>query len=218
MAWKKNMKTQTNKKFASKVMAVVNRKAETKSYSTQVGFNALDSVSNTWKTWNLTNGVIRGTNESQVIGDKFFIKQLHTRMLFQNTNLAGSAIHTDGYCLRVVVFRGKYDYSLSNYPSGEVFEGNAGSTPADTIVIARIDRDQVTPLFDKVYYFSGAPLTGAIERQFKEIKIDINKSFNIRNDDNFGKLTNLYLGMAYTSATSSQSINAHTSTITFTDV
>lgn len=200
--------------FAKAVMSVVNKKSETKQHTTvgQRNYNA--GVE--WNTWNLTNNMIQGLNTSQRIGDKVFIKQLRLSMAVQNSSNLGSS--NNSALFRVVVFRGKYDYALTSYPETEVFELNAGANPSPNGIFARIDTNQVTPLYDKVHLLPEASLGGQIlSRHFLKL-IRINKQFMYKDDDNYGKSSNLYLGISYYSPPDSRHSHIHNVSFTYTDV
>lgn len=91
------------------------------------------------------------------------------------------------------MFRGKYDYTSTNYPATEVFEQNSGST-GNQLSVCPIDLDQVTPLYDKTIVMSNAFSAQKIERVLR-FTLPVGKTFNFREDDNQQKFSNLYLGI-----------------------
>lgn len=198
-------------KFARAVKAVLNKVAESKRYTLEASGTA---ISGTLNTWNITSGLTQGTNTSQRVGDKIHIKSLRLRTTVLNKS---SGVTTSNQTLiRVIVFRGKYDYSVTNYPAGEVFEINAGSITSYNYQ-APIDLNQVTPLYDKIHYltpnFSGQVLTKLVEAQIR-----IGKDFTFREDDNFGKTSNLYVGVVCQTDGGGSAILLHDHTLSFTDV
>lgn len=178
------------KGFAAKVMSVVNRKSEQKHWNCQSGF--ADVVPGTTNSYNLLHGLSQGTSTSTRIGDKIHLKNAKVSILHQNTYGVG-AVGNSGYGLRVVIFRGKYDYFATNYPMTEVIEGNSGVAPSTPEVLAPLDTNQITPLFDKLYTFKGNQYSGQIVKGYINFWLPINKNFNFREDDAYGQNSNLYI-------------------------
>lgn len=210
--------------FARKVIAVVNRRSETKSWSYVQAFTGLSS----WQTYNLTAGITQGANTAQRIGDRIFIKTLRIRHYFQNTDSVGSTTNPHTGQFRIVVFRGKYDNFALNYSVNEVFEGNAGDTNYQTIT-AKIDTNQVTPLKDKQVSaripsaFMDTRVTpnfinSNVLQTYVEYTIKINRNFVFKDDDAYGKTSNLYLGIVYQNGGGTANYcHSFQSDLTFTD-
>lgn len=187
--YKARMSKRPTKTFQKQVLSVVNKIAEKKRWNKIID-TSLGISNNAFITWNLLDGIIQGTNTANRIGDKIFLKNL--RLSLDLTNFASSTTNST-VRYRVVIFRGKYDYSSTNYPTGEVFENNAGSVP-NYVLSAPIDLNQVTPLFDRTVLIT--PSYGA-QKVHKHLLLNkmLNKAFTFREDDTYGKTSNLYLGI-----------------------
>lgn len=219
--WKKTnaprvTRKSTNTRFAKKVMAVVNKKAEIKENSVQTQFVDYSNTLN-WTAYNLVNNLARGTNSSQFVGDKIYLKGLRIALACQNTNSLGGGVHGDAYNVRVVVFKGKYDYNLTNYPLTEVFEGNAGSTPLN-YMLARIDRSQVTPIMDRTIFLREPSLNTTTVRQIRNWYLRLNQTLRIRDDDVNGKTSNIYVGLLYQCGQTQTSAIQSNYSLIYTDV
>lgn len=198
--------------FAKKVLQVVNKAAEHKKFTTELN-GAVTHASFT--TYNLTNGLVKGTNSAQRVGSEVRVTSLRNSFACYNkTSL--SAIINQGMRWRVVIFRGKYDYSLTNYPATEVFEANAGSAPIN-IITAPCDLNQVTVLYDKTFTLWNA-YSGQEIMKLMTNYIKINKTFRFKDDDDNQKFSNLYIGFAQENGSTSNAVfNGHC-TISYTDI
>lgn len=196
MITKKQYKRKINYKprrkgFAAKVMNVVNKKAEVKQHTYEPGGIVL--TDNSLTTWNLNATLGQGTTTSQRIGDKIFIKNLRIKGELENWDRLTGVTSNVPITFRIIVFRGKYDYLLSNYPITEVFERTAGVNPTN-YVSARVDRNQVTCFYDKTFQLNNSEL--GLKKAIDILKyIKMNKQFKFRDDDSFGQSSNLYLGI-----------------------
>lgn len=202
--------------FAKAVMKVVNKRAESKQYTTSAEGNYLGSTD--FQTWNITHNLPQGTTTSSRIGDKIFIKQIRLSLALRNWNSLGTR-NSDGFLFRVIVFRGKYDYATFNYPASEVFELNAGASASPNYALARLDTNQITPLFDKVISFpqSNFQNQSNVKHMLKLIKV--NKSFMYKDDDTFAKTSNLYVGFVpYIYGAEGTCGHTHNISFTYTDV
>lgn len=198
--------------FKKKVMSVVTKAAEKKRFTTELN-GAVTHSSMT--TYNLTNGLVKGTNSAQRIGAEVSLKTLRLSASCYNKSSLGTIIN-QGMRWRVIVFRGKYDYNLTNYPTSEVFEANAGSAPIN-IITSPIDLNQVTLLHDQTFTlvnpYSGVELPRVFTKYIK-----INKKFRFKDDDEYGKTSNLYIGFCQENgATQNAVFNGHV-TLSFTDL
>lgn len=175
--------------FKKKVLSVVNKIAEKKQFNTTIS-NTLGVPNATLTTWNLLVGLNQGTNTAQRVGDKIYIKniRLATELFNSASSTADSTVNW-----RVMLFRGKYDYSTTSYPIGEVLENNAGSA-AFHPPNAPMDLNQVSPLFDRNILLTNN-YAGQKVRKNMTLTIPVNKTFYFRDDDNFGKVSNLYLAV-----------------------
>lgn len=214
--YKKNVKKAANKKFAKKVWSAVNSKAEVKMWNREQGFSNVSSAGAT--TYNLLSGLLPGTGTSSRIGNKIFLKNLRLAVEFQNSDFTGTNICNSGYGMRVIVFRGKYDHSSTNYPTSEIFESNSGGTPATQYINARLDRNQITPLFDKVMTIPGNNYVSQVCKQFRTFWIKINKTYNFREDDSFGATSNLYVAFVSGAGPSEGVCQTMSASLTYTDV
>lgn len=204
-------------KFAKAVMAVVNRKAESKMWAKDFGWTTL--AYNATNSFNLTQGLGQGTATNMRIGDKIFIKNIRIGALIGNMTNGGNFSHNNSTQVRCVVFRGKYDYNISNYPLSELLEGSGGLTSTSSNVCARIDLNQVDLIGDKVINVPQNQVTGSIKKHYFGWTLPVNKTFHYREDDAYGKTQSIYV--AFISEIGNvldvNSINAHLS-FTFTDV
>lgn len=183
-------------RFAKQVMSVVNKRAEQKTWTKESGWTNLSVA--TSNSQNLLVGLLQGGSTSNRIGDKIFIKNIRSKILISNTNASGSGPINNAVAMRMILYRGKYDYSTTGlYPLTEIFEGNAGNTPACSWTVAPIDTNQVTVLWDKPFVFPQSSVSGAVNRKIFDITTKINKTFYFRDDDNFGKNSNLYFAIVY---------------------
>lgn len=188
--YKKTYKKAPKQTFAKAVKAVVNKIAETKQHSTDPGYTNL--FPGTLTTWNITNGLTQGNNTSQRDGDKIYIKTLRLSSQMNNYSLAGAVVNGTVF-YRIIIFRGKYDYSFSSYPASEVFESNAGAVPVNNLT-ARLDTNQITPLYDRVVRLDQNDTNQQCAMHILKT-IRVNKNFYFKDDDNYGKVSNLYLGV-----------------------
>lgn len=214
---RKYTKKAPTKAFASKVKAVINKVAENKKYTLDGSFsNVPAQVGCT--TWNLLNGIGQGTGSGDRVGDKIYLKSIRGALeLINATSLGGTPISTD-VTFRVVIFRGKYDYTSTSYPYGEIFEGNEGALP-NNAVTAPIDLDQVTVLYDGSHVITPHPLNAStIRKQIMKFSIPVNKSFTYRSDDAFQKNSNLYLCLAQDNYALTAAACRPCMRLTFTDV
>lgn len=176
--------------FAKKVLAVVNKKAEAKKFDTEFSANITYGG---LTTWNLLSGITQGTSTSRRIGDKIYVKGLRLCGQFNNVNFANVVQNSD-IRWRMIVFRGKYDYALTSYPSSEVFENNSGGTPA-SLITSPLDTNQITPLYDQIFTTPASNYTGQIRTKLQKMYLSVNKSFTFREDDSYQKTSNLYFGV-----------------------
>lgn len=200
------------KRLQAAVKKVINRVAEKKQWNKTIDYT-LGVPHNTLATWNLLDGLIQGTNTGQRIGDKVNLRRMRLSLLLHNN--ASSTVN-DSVSFRIILFRGKYDYSSTNYPVNEVFENVAGSAPVG-IITAPMDLNQITPLLDKTITIQNGYSGQKLLKPFTMYKY-LNKTFNFRDDDTYGKVSNLYLGVyQINSATSPVYVTGNCS-ISFTDV
>lgn len=216
--YQKKKQLKGKNKFAKAVMSVVNKKAEQKQYTTFAGAQNYANQTD-FTTWNITKGLGQGTNSSQRVGDNIFMKQLRLSLTARNyqSNTLAVCPHTTN--LRVLVFRGKYDYSLTSYPASEVFELNAGSSASADLLNARIDTNQVSPLLDRIIELP-ANQTGGVQYIQKQMMrlLRINKTFKYRDDDDNGKTSNLYIGIVPSVIPQGQIHTVFNASFTYTDV
>lgn len=204
------------KTFASKVKSVIAQTAEKKRITTDPGTFSVTNNALGFTTWNLLTSLVQGTGTDDRIGDKIHLTHCRLRLQMENVNNTGTVVNSDIH-YRIVLFRGKYDYTLSSYPGGEVFEANAGGIPSN-YVLSPIDLDQVTPLYDKIVKIQAPQYAGQLRGAVHEALIPINKTFNFREDDAFGKTSNLYLGVAQINANGAAARASPTVQMVYTDV
>lgn len=199
---------------ARRTMAIVNRSAETKKFMNSTDYSNLGVAS--LVTWNLTQ-IPQGNTLSSRIGDKIFVKSLRLAVNVNNIVPGGTAMN-DSANFRIIVFRGKYDYSATSYPTSEVFMSNNGAFPVGTeYTSAALDTKQITVLLDRSIVIANN-YSGQIAQAERVYSIPINKSFSLRNDDNFGKYSNLYFGIVQTNWNGLSTKYNFQSILSYTDV
>lgn len=211
-------KRKPTKAFVTKVKQVINKVAEKKRYTYDPSSFSNITSSNGCTTWNLLNGIAQGTGQGDRIGDKIHLRSIRGAVEMINCNNVGAnPVNTD-ITYRVIIFRGKYDYSSTSYPYGEIFTGNEGSLPNNTVA-APLDVDQITVLYDATYVLLPHPLSATtIRKHIHKFTLPVNKTFTYRNDDAFQKNSNLYLCVAQTNFAESTAAVRPVMTMLYTDV
>lgn len=188
---KNNMKKLPKPAFAKAVMAVVNKKSERKMYARDFNYTGLSyGLTN---SWNITQGLAQGPATNQRIGDKVYVNKLRLSGVIVNTNSAGTQYNNNGGIVRIVVFRGKYDYTAASYPIAELLESSGGSVGTAPYVAQRVDLNQVGLVADWKVRIPPNQIQNQVQKIMFDKVITINSSFKYREDDSYGKYHSLYV-------------------------
>lgn len=176
--------------FAKAVKKVLMKTTELKKFDND--FTPSNISHNTMTTWNLLNGMAQGTSQGSRIGDKIYISSLRLQQFLTNYSALGT-VNNNNITYRVLIFKGKYDYSSTSYPTTEVFEANNGAAP-QSVIIAPVDTSQVTVLYDRTFTLANN-YSGQSREIINKMVLPVKQNFYFRNDDAFQKTSNLYLGI-----------------------